>query len=107
MLGASGAIAAVLGAFMVLYPGARITTLALVFVVHIPAWFYLGAWFVMQLLDAHAALVSPSAAGNGVAFFAHVGGFVFGAIFTLGATRRTTPRGATAWPGDRAASALA
>ncbi len=90
VLGASGAIAAVLGAFIVLYPGARITTLVLVFIVHIPAWFYLGAWFVMQLLDAHAALASPSAAGNGVAFFAHVGGFAFGVLFTwalLGARR--------------------
>ncbi len=82
VLGASGAIAAVLGAFMVLYPGARIATLVLVFVVHIPAWIYLGAWFVFQLLDAHAALVSPSAAGSGVAFFAHVGGFAFGAVVT-------------------------
>jgi membrane associated rhomboid family serine protease len=78
MLGASGAISAVLGAFLALYPHARIKTLVLVFVVQIPAWVYLGGWFVYQLLEAHSALVTPSAEGSGVAFFAHIGGFVFG-----------------------------
>ena len=53
MLGASGAISAVLGAFLALYPQARIKTLALVFVVKIPAWVYLGGWFLYQLLEAH------------------------------------------------------
>jgi membrane associated rhomboid family serine protease len=78
MLGASGAIGAVLGAFLALYPHARIKTLMLVFIVQIPAWFYLGGWFVYQLVEAHYALVTPSAEGSGVAFFAHIGGFVFG-----------------------------
>jgi membrane associated rhomboid family serine protease len=78
MLGASGAISAVLGAFLALYPHARIKTLALVFVVQIPAWFYLGGWFLYQLLEAHNALFATSAEESGVAFFAHVGGFVFG-----------------------------
>jgi rhomboid family protein len=81
-LGASGAIAAVLGAFIVLYPTARIRTLVLVFIVQIPAWFYLGAWFVYQLVEANFGLSSASANGGGVAFFAHVGGFVFGAAVT-------------------------
>ncbi len=80
-LGASGAIAAVLGAFIILYPTARIRTLVLVFFVKIPAWVYLGGWFVYQLADAHAGLTSAN--GGGVAFFAHIGGFAFGAIVTL------------------------
>ena len=82
-LSASGAIAAVLGAFFVLYPTARIRTLVLVFFVKIPAWAYLGGWFVYQLAEGHAGLTSASANGGGVAFFAHVGGFVFGAVVTL------------------------
>jgi membrane associated rhomboid family serine protease len=82
-LGASGAIAAVLGAFIVLYPGARILTLVVVFFVHIPAWVYLGLWFLYQLIDGGFGLVSASANGGGVAFFAHVGGFVFGVLVAL------------------------
>ena len=78
MLGASGAISAVLGAFLVLYPHVRIKTLVLVFFVPIPAWAYLGGWFLYQLHEAHDALFTASAEGSGVAFFAHVGGFVFG-----------------------------
>jgi membrane associated rhomboid family serine protease len=78
VLGASGAISAVLGAFLVLYPHARIKTLVLVFFVQIPAWAYLGGWFLYQLAEAHDALFAASAEGSGVAFFAHVGGFVFG-----------------------------
>ena len=78
MLGASGAISAVLGAFLVLYPHARIKTLVLVFFVQIPAWAYLGGWFLYQLHEAHDSLLTVSAEGGGVAFFAHVGGFVFG-----------------------------
>ena len=65
MLGASGAISAVLGAFLALYPHARIKTLALVFIVHIPAWLYLGGWFLFQLREAHDAIVDPSAGGAG------------------------------------------
>ena len=82
MLGASGAISAVLGAFLVLYPYARIRTLVLVFVVRIPAWAYLGGWFLYQLHEAHDALFTAAANGSGVAFFAHVGGFAFGWVVT-------------------------
>jgi membrane associated rhomboid family serine protease len=81
MLGASGAISAVLGAFLVLYPHARIKTLVLVFIVRIPAWAYLGGWFLYQLSGAHDSLLAASG-GGGVAFFAHVGGFVFGWVVT-------------------------
>ena len=63
MLGASGAISAVLGAFLVLYPHARIKTLVLVFFVQIPAWAYLGGWFLYQLHSAHESLFVASADG--------------------------------------------
>jgi membrane associated rhomboid family serine protease len=77
-LGASGAIAAVLGAYFVLYPNSRVLTLVLVFPVRIPAFVYLGLWFVYQLVEANYGLFSATANGGGVAFFAHVGGFLFG-----------------------------
>jgi hypothetical protein len=87
-LGASGAIAAVLGAFMVLYPNARIKTLALIFIVEIPAFVYLGFWFLYQLVEANFGLFSAEANGGGVAFFAHVGGFAFGYVVTMWLLRR-------------------
>ena len=80
MLGASGAIAAVLGAYFVLYPDSRILTLVLVFPVRIPAWVFLGLWFLYQLVEANFGFFSASANGGGVAFFAHVGGFLFGLL---------------------------
>jgi rhomboid family protein len=94
MLGASGAISAVLGAFLALYPHARIKTLVLVFVVPIPAWVYLGGWFVYQVIEARYALTAPVAEGSGVAFFAHIGGFAFGWIVAraLLDTRRIRPQ---------------
>ena len=82
-LGASGAIAAVLGAFFILYPTAHIRTWVLFFIVRIPAWIYLGGWFAYQLIEGHAGLTSAAANGGGVAFFAHIGGFAFGAVLTL------------------------
>jgi membrane associated rhomboid family serine protease len=80
MLGASGAISAVLGAFLALYPHARIKTLVLVFTLQIPASLYLGGWFFLQLREAHDAVIDPSAGGSGVAVYAHIGGFLFGWI---------------------------
>jgi len=80
-LGASGAIAAVLGAYFILYPGSRVRTYIFpVFLVQIPAWVFLGLWFLYQLIEANFGLFSASANGGGVAFFAHVGGFVFGLV---------------------------
>jgi rhomboid family protein len=80
-LGASGAIAAVLGAYFVLYPGSRIRTWIFpIFLVRIPAWIFLGLWFLYQLIEASSGLFSASANGGGVAFFAHVGGFIFGLL---------------------------
>jgi membrane associated rhomboid family serine protease len=79
-LGASGAIAAVLGAYFVLYPNSTVRGLVVVFPVQLSAWFFLGAWFLYQLIEANFGLFGAAANGGGVAFFAHVGGFVFGAI---------------------------
>jgi membrane associated rhomboid family serine protease len=80
LLGASGAIAAVLGAYFVLYPEARILTLVVVFPVRIRAWVFLGLWFLYQFLMANWGFFSASANGGGTAFFAHVGGFLFGVV---------------------------
>jgi membrane associated rhomboid family serine protease len=87
-IGASGAIAATLGAYLVLFPRARVTTaIFLVFffqLIDIPAVLVLGFWFIIQLLDGLGSLgVSNSTDVGGVAFFAHIGGFVFGAGIAL------------------------
>jgi len=80
-LGASGAIAAVLGANFVLYPDSRVPTWIFpVFLVRIPAWIFLGLWFSYQLIEADFGLFNASANGGGVAFFAHVGGFILGLL---------------------------
>ena len=96
-LGASGAIAAVLGAYFVLYPNSTVFGLIVVFPVRISAMFFLGFWFIYQLFEANFGLVSSSANGGGVAFFAHVGGFVFGAVVTwvLMRTRRISAQDMT------------
>jgi membrane associated rhomboid family serine protease len=82
-LGASGAIAAVLGAYLVLYPDSKVFGLVVVFPVKVSAWFFLGFWFLYQLFEANFGLLGASANGGGTAFFAHVGGFVFGALVSL------------------------
>ena len=80
-LGASGAIAAVLGAYFVLYPDSRVRTWIFpIFLIRIPAWIFLGLWFLYQLIEADFGLFSASANGGGVAFLAHVGGFIFGLL---------------------------
>jgi membrane associated rhomboid family serine protease len=80
VLGASGAIAAVLGAYFVLYPNTRVLGLLVVFPLRIPAWVFLGFWFLYQLVEANFGLFATTSDGGGTAFFAHVGGFVFGLI---------------------------
>jgi len=82
-LGASGAIAAVLGAYFVLYPNSTVFGLVVVVPVRLSAWFFLGAWFLYQLIEANFGIFGAGSNGGGVAFFAHVGGFLFGAIVTL------------------------
>ena len=81
-VGASGAIAGVLGAYFILYPRARVLTWFFVFIFYLPAWIMLGYWFVFQFF-AGAATLSMAHAGRdvgGVAVWAHVGGFVAGVI---------------------------
>jgi len=80
-LGASGAIAGVLGAYFILYPRARVLTWFFVFVIWVPAWIILGYWFVLNFLSGTAtALAVRGQNMGGVAFWAHVGGFVSGAL---------------------------
>jgi membrane associated rhomboid family serine protease len=93
-LGASGAIAAVLGAYFVLYPQSRVLTLVFVFFVRIPAYVFLGIWFLFQLVEGDFGLFSADANGGGTAFFAHVGGFLFGVLVVrllAGASLRAMP----------------
>ena len=78
-LGASGAISAVLGGYLVLLPHAKVLTLILFVLREIPAFVLLLVWFGFQLWDGSASLSHPEE-GGGVAFFAHIGGFVFGAL---------------------------
>ena len=78
-VGASGAISAVLGGYLVLLPRAKVLTVIFFVLREIPAVFFLLIWFGFQLLDGGASLAHPQE-GGGVAFFAHIGGFVFGAI---------------------------
>jgi membrane associated rhomboid family serine protease len=95
-LGASGAIAAVLGGYIVLYPRARILTLVFIVffvtIIEVPAMVILGLWFLEQLYFGAAGLSNPIGGGGGVAYFAHVGGFVFGlALIGVFAVRRRSP----------------
>jgi membrane associated rhomboid family serine protease len=76
-LGASGAVSAVLGAYLLLLPRAKVLTVIFFILREVPAIAFLGIWFLFQLYSGGASLQSPEA-GGGVAFFAHVGGFVFG-----------------------------
>jgi membrane associated rhomboid family serine protease len=81
-VGASGAIAGVLGAYFILYPRARVLTWFFVFVIYLPAWIVLGEWFVIQFLSG-AATLSAATMGRdvgGVAVWAHVGGFIAGIV---------------------------
>ncbi len=97
-IGASGAIAGVLGAYILLFPRVRVTTLIPIFIFiivrEVPAIFVLGIWFVFQLFVGVSSLgVSPEQAG-GVAYFAHIGGFVAGMILVvlMGGLRHTPVR---------------
>lgn len=78
-VGASGAIAGVMGAYFILYPKARVLTWFFVFVLWLPAWLILGYWFLLNFLSGAASSAEIQASG-GVAFWAHVGGFVAGVL---------------------------
>ncbi len=81
-IGASGAIAGVMGAYFVLYPRSRVLTLVplIIFweIIELPAILLLGFWFLLQLVDAGAVAVTSNTTGGGVAFAAHVAGFLVG-----------------------------
>jgi len=96
-VGASGAISAVLGAYMLLYPRARIRTVVIYYfiqIISVPAYYYLGFWFLYQLL---MGMISLTGLYSGVAFWAHIGGFAAGYL-TIGASgirakpKKPTPR---------------
>jgi len=102
-IGASGAIAGVLGAYLVLYPRATIAAILPIFILflvpfYVPAVVLIGIWFVLQLLNGVAALATTDVvgAGGGVAWFAHIGGFVAGLVlvklFVLGRSVPSVPR---------------
>jgi membrane associated rhomboid family serine protease len=100
-IGASGAIAGVLGAYLLMYPKGRVLTLVFIFIlpwfIEIPAVFYLGFWFLSQILSGLSFLnLSNSAQMGGIAWWAHIGGFVFGMIayrfFTTNRHRAITRR---------------
>jgi membrane associated rhomboid family serine protease len=96
-LGASGAIAAVLAGYLVLFPRARVlTAIFIIFfftLVELPALIFLGIWFIQQVLFGYFDLTDPTGHGGGVAYFAHIGGFAFGLLtIRLWATRRRRPQ---------------
>ncbi len=83
-IGASGAIAGVMGAYLIRFPRSHIDTLAIIFIfftrVAIPAPFYLLFWFAMQFLNGYESIGDRSYTGGGVAWFAHIGGFIAGML---------------------------
>ena len=94
VIGASGAIAAVLGAYAVTFPAARVITVVLVIIVPlfvpIPAMLFAVIWFVLQLMQGSLELMAPHLA-SGVAWWAHIGGFAFGALFAMVANGLAAP----------------
>ena len=98
-VGASGAIAAVLGGYILIYPRARVLTLVFIIlfftVIELPALVVLGLWFAEQVLFGAAGLTQGGGSGGGVAYFAHIGGFAFGLLLIRAFVRRvkeTPPR---------------
>jgi membrane associated rhomboid family serine protease len=79
LIGASGAIAGVMGAYIVLYPRAQVWTLFIIIPLRVPAWVVLGLWFVYQFVYG----AGQAESGGGVAYWAHVGGFIAGALLIL------------------------
>lgn len=101
MLGASGAVAGVLGAYLLLFPGAAVLTVIPIFIfieiARVPAYLVIGFWFVLQLFNGIASLGPAAANMGGVAYFAHIGGFVTGFALALPAAiasrkKRRRPR---------------
>jgi membrane associated rhomboid family serine protease len=78
MIGASGAISGVMGAYLVLFPQGKVRAIVFYVLMLVPAWIVIGVWFVFQLVGGYSSLRGPDV--GGVAFWAHVGGFIAGAI---------------------------
>ena len=101
-LGASGAIAGVLAAYLVLFPWAGVRTIIFIFVfftiVTLPAMVLIGVWFLLQFFDGIAALSQVQQGMGGVGYFAHVGGFVSGLVITLLLRSRLQPPATTSYP---------
>jgi membrane associated rhomboid family serine protease len=81
-VGASGAISAVLGAYLVMFPASRVKVFFIIFLrsYYMPALYFLGIWGVQQFINGFISIVPTSAYSSGVAWWAHIGGFVFGII---------------------------
>ena len=86
-VGASGAISAVLGAYLVMFPQSRIKVLFVFFFIHVPALVFLGLWIVQNIISGLGSLGPAEANTGGVAWWAHIGGFVFGVVAGLYARR--------------------
>src|SRR5437016_3142422 len=101
-LGASGAIAGVLAAYLVLFPSARVKTIIFIFIfitiVTVPAIVLIGLWFLLQFFDGLASLSTVQQGMEGVAYFAHVGGFLTGLIITLLLRERLQPPAPISYP---------
>jgi membrane associated rhomboid family serine protease len=103
MVGASGAIAGVMGAYMIKFPQSRILSLIFIVIffttVELPAWIYLIYWFVLNFFSGVGTLGSSQVSQGGTAFFAHVGGFVAGIVLVnvMGARQRYTRRRDLYW----------
>lgn len=86
LIGASGAISGVAGAYFVLFKYSKVRTIVPIFIVFslvdIPVWLFLGYWFFIQLFSGLGSLASLDAQYGGIAFLAHVGGFIFGYLYT-------------------------
>ena len=92
-IGASGAIAGVLGSYLIFYPRARVVAVVFIFIliqaVEVPAYLFLGFWFVLQLFQGVGSLGAMD--GGGVAWWAHIGGFLAGALTSWWVRRREIP----------------
>jgi membrane associated rhomboid family serine protease len=100
-VGASGAIAGVLGGYLLMFPGAQVRTLLflgpIILFPRISAFILIGFWFITQLLSGVASLGMTSQQTSGVAFWAHIGGFVAGLLLALVLRPRQPSRSAAAW----------
>jgi membrane associated rhomboid family serine protease len=101
-IGASGAIAGVLGSYLILFPSAKVKTIVFLFIfitlVTVPAIVLIGLWFLLQFFDGVASLSHMQQGMGGIAYFAHVGGFLTGLIITLFLRERLRPPAPISYP---------